>query len=492
MSTAATLTRRDWLKLAGLLTCVGLFYVWTAFTCTFSPRPAPDLQYFYNHLSRAFMAGQTSLLIQPSPQLLALADPYDPATNGLLRLHDAVLFHGKYYLYYGPVPAIGLFIPFRLLTHLDLPEPVAVATFCTIGLIYSFLLLVWLCKAYIPDTPFWLLMSAILALGFGNVTPFMLRRPVHYEVAIAGGFAFAFAGIYYFVTGMLGPRLRLGLVALGSLCVGLAGGSRFPMFAAGFVGLVLALFVIWQRRDRPWREQVWTLLALGGPAAVCLFLLLFYNYVRFGAWGEFGMRYTLQGYQSARTYVFFSLARAPMGFFYYVLVPPRIEPQFPFIFAEPGYFAAPPHDYWLERTAGILPTVPLLGMLLLAPAFWPTWRRRLPLSLVAGAMAVVGAVLLFLVCCAAATMRYEVDFATFFLIPALLLWCLAVTRFPPGDWRRRLVGTTFSVLLVSTVIVGAALSISGYYEDLKYGHPVTFLFLSDLFAPVRYVFFGLR
>src|SRR5262249_46036284 len=68
----------------------------------------------YPLLTDAFRAGQTSLRVQPPAALLALPDPFDPVANASLRLHDASLYHGKYYLYFGPTPALVLFLPYKV------------------------------------------------------------------------------------------------------------------------------------------------------------------------------------------------------------------------------------------------------------------------------------------------------------------------------------------------------------------------------------------
>jgi hypothetical protein len=88
---------------------------------------------YYPLLTDAFLAGQTSLLIEPPAELLALPNPYDPIANAQLRLHDVSLYQGKYYLYFGPVPALTLFLPFRVLTGIHLPSRAAVAIFCAAG-----------------------------------------------------------------------------------------------------------------------------------------------------------------------------------------------------------------------------------------------------------------------------------------------------------------------------------------------------------------------
>jgi hypothetical protein len=51
----------------------------------------------------------------PAPEISALPDPYDSVANGPYRLHDASFYKGRYYLYFGPVPAVVLFLPFSLL-----------------------------------------------------------------------------------------------------------------------------------------------------------------------------------------------------------------------------------------------------------------------------------------------------------------------------------------------------------------------------------------
>src|SRR5262245_32215828 len=64
-------------------------------------------RYFHELLGDAFAAGQLSLVVQPSPQLLALSDPYDPRNReNIPFLHDASLYQGKYYVYWGPFPGL--------------------------------------------------------------------------------------------------------------------------------------------------------------------------------------------------------------------------------------------------------------------------------------------------------------------------------------------------------------------------------------------------
>ena len=472
--------------IAGAFALVIAFYFWTATSSEGPWRPTANTGSYYNHLADAFRAGQLHLLIDPSPQLLALPDPYDPHQNAGFRLHDAVLFKGKYYLYYGPTPALLLYLPFKKLTGLEFTDPLAVALSCSIGLFFAFRLIEFLCRLHMPQTPFWLRLASVPALGFGSVMPFLLRRPLHYEVAISVGYALAFAGLYYFVAGSLGGRLKRGRIAVGSLLLGLAAGARVPLLAAGLVPAVLAGYVILNRKREPLRDHLMTLLAFGAPLTACVFLLGLYNHLRFGSWTEFGVSYTLQGLQSARTYKFYSLARGSAGFFYYVLAPPHLSADFPFIRLDPAFYLPPPSGYILEPVAGILPNVPLLVILLLVPLLYlGSSHPPLTLWLAAAPLLAAGLVLLLQATLAAGTMRYEVDFATFLLVPALLLWFACVNALRYARAWRMITVTIFAGLLLVTIIVHTAFSLVGYYDNLKRGSPRTYEMIHAVFLPLE-------
>ena len=156
-------------------------------------------------LSDALLAGQLNLLVKPAPELLALKNPYDPAVNAPYRLHDMSLYHGRYYMPWGPTPALTLFIPFRVLPG-DLPENLAVAIFSFGGLVFSTLLFKLLLRRFFPSNPPWFEFVGAAALAFGNAAPFILRRPAVYEVAITSGYCFMFAGLYFLCSAAIAER----------------------------------------------------------------------------------------------------------------------------------------------------------------------------------------------------------------------------------------------------------------------------------------------
>ena len=145
-----------------------------------------DLNGHYNHLGRAFAQGHLHLPLEPSKELLALKDPWDPAMNQGLRLQDAVLFKGRYYLYHGAGPAVLLFAPWRVITGYDLPESFALVLMCFAAYLFLSGTLLTLLKRVdaVPSPALLAIMLLVLAIGTG--VPYLLIRVAVYEVAIAG------------------------------------------------------------------------------------------------------------------------------------------------------------------------------------------------------------------------------------------------------------------------------------------------------------------
>src|SRR5579871_4598371 len=128
--------------------------------------PAPGTGY-YDLLARGFANGHLYTAVDPVPELLALSDPYDPIANAPYRVHDMSLYRGRYYLYFGPVPALTLFLPWGLITGKPLGDGRA-ALICVIaGYVFSLLLLRALLHARNIRPGVWLTAGAILFLGLG-------------------------------------------------------------------------------------------------------------------------------------------------------------------------------------------------------------------------------------------------------------------------------------------------------------------------------------
>jgi hypothetical protein len=172
-------------------------------TAAVRPGPEPD---FHNLIADALLRGQAHLTVQPPRELLRLKDPYDPHANTKLRIDhgliDLSLYKGKLYAYFGPAPAILLFIPFRLLRVGDLSPALAALVFSVLGFAFSVLLFKRLARYFFGSIPLWIECFSILALGLAVPVPFIIYAGCGYEVAIACAYFLLFAGLYCLTSGL--------------------------------------------------------------------------------------------------------------------------------------------------------------------------------------------------------------------------------------------------------------------------------------------------
>ena len=314
---------------------------------------------YYALLTDAFLAGQTNLLVQPSAELLALPDPYNPVANGQFRLHDASLYHGKYYLYFGPTPALVLFLPYKVLTGSHLPGRAAVALFYTCGFASSCGLFFLLAKREEWDCPRWFALAAVLSLGTVPGVAFLVARPSFYEVAIGAGYCFVMAGFLLAAHSLGEDSPRTASLIGAGLCFGLAVGCR-PHLA--LLAILMVALVAWRTRSHKTRA-----LGFAAPVVLCGVLLAAYNYARFQSPFEFGNHYQLAaGVQNQGSV--FRLAKFIPGVYYLLFSPPWIGLHYPFVGPSESLsaFASLPEGFSVGPTIGLLWAAPmaLLGLMM--------------------------------------------------------------------------------------------------------------------------------
>jgi hypothetical protein len=490
------------LAVFGVLVLALAFYLWTAASSIPFTLRSVDAD-IYNWLTTAFLHGHTYLLITVPPGLRHLADPYNPALNApyTYAYHDLSLYHGHFYSQWGPTPVLTLFAPFRI-TGLRMPESLAVALYAWVGLVFSVLLLRALLTHLVPRTPPWVLLVSAVGLALTNTLPFLLRRPVQYEVAIACGYCFEMAGLWLMVTAVLAPEFRRGRMIVGSLCLGLAVGARPTLALGGAVAVAAALWEL-KRRTGRYRlhansETVKVLTYSLGPFVVCGLLLAWYNHVRFGGFTNFGERYEIASTDQMNA-PFYRFSWILPGLFTYLLLPARIALTFPHAFLQSaandpfslprGYAGASPQLPG-EPTGGVLTTMPITLLLFAVPVMW--WQRRSDerRALVAATgLVTLGLAVATLVSWAlfGTTERYEVDFVSLLLIPAFLVWAMLLSRAQHRTSARRICAAAGVVLTVIGAAIGTGISFTGYQDLLRLLHPATFDALEDATAPIATV-----
>jgi hypothetical protein len=454
------------LVIVGCVAFVLLVYVRCAWSYEKDLNPAPRRTDFHNLVADALVHRQAELTIKPPPGLLKLKNPYDPVANAPYRgqgIHDLSLYKGRLYAFYGPAPAVLLFIPFRLLRVGDLSPTLAGLVFCTLGFAFSLLLFRKLTHRFFGNVRAWIDCFAILALGLAIPAPFIIYIGRAYEVSIACGYFLLFAGLYFLVSGLLSTtRSRLVLLALGS--AGLAGAiaARPNLGVAGlFVALAIAI-VIRRPTEEPGRGRIEQIAAIAVPYAVIGVLLALYNFVRFDAVTEFGAKYQLSG-TDATKYAYYQLWYIPHGLYYYLLAPARFSHVYPYAFLLKNVPFVQSNDvYTHEPVAGVLTNMPLIGLGLVFTATQvPRLARENRLALLAivsavfaGGLIVAGAAFTL----RGATMRYTLDFSPLLLIAVLLAWAFWSLRLNARGTRFWLLQTPWVLALTASALFNMAIT----------------------------------
>ncbi|WP_445148496.1 hypothetical protein [Baekduia sp. Peel2402] len=505
--TSAAAQRESRLTWPGVVVAVAVllllaFYAWTASSAGDPFNKVNQYNFssggsdYYNLQADAFLHGRLWLDVPIDPKLKSAANPYLVDVPRTVKgLPDGSFYNGRYYMSWGPAPAVTTFLPPRLL-GLELRENLAVVLYLFFGVLMAGATLRLLLRRVVPSAPRAVLWAGTVALALASSAPWILRRAIVYEVAISAAFFFMMAGLLLLVRELLREQEepRRGRLAWVGVLFGLAVLSRPSM---GFV--VLGLTGLgWVLRPRALRTLA--PLVVGIPIAAGL-LFMVYNMARFSGPLDFGNKWQTTG-RDVREIPFNSLANLPPALWGYLVGPVRLMLDFPYVHlpVEPRAPFSVSSDYGQEETGSVLWAVPfaLLSVAFLARVWWRRRRanasggerderdvaERPVLRVVVALMAT--AVLAFVpvsIGVPGYTERYELDFLPYLIIAATLGWAALVvdasTRRRAAWWRRGGL-----VLAAWSVLVGVAISFTGYYDGLRTFKPNTFEKLEKAFSPL--------
>ncbi|STX52412.1 Uncharacterised protein [Legionella busanensis] len=424
----------------------------------------------YQYLTQSFLAGHLDLLVQPSQELLNLPDPYDPVQNYKLRLHDASLYNDKYYLYFGPLPIIVFHIPFKLLTGFYPSDGLAAFFFLSLGFMVNFFLIIKIKEQYFPRISELQLGLMGALLGFANGAPFLMSRPVVYEIAIASTFCFMSFALFFLYK--ITQKYKTKDIILFSLCLSLCVAGR-PHFVLICFCLLPALFIYLIKHTSKNRFTLIT--ALFAPAAGVGFMLALYNYVRFGSIWNFGHIWQLSCNNIKALHKELSnLGKIPRNLLYssyfYFLQPFLIVKIFPYIrliWHNCRYHID--NDYYLEAIVGVFITTPFILLVLALPKliliYFRNRKKTAPLLWFLLFTSFVPFITtLFLLILPFAIQRYQVDFIPYWVLLAIITFWL-YEDYARHSIHFKIIKIIFIVTAVMSIYMGFSLGL-GYWTTL--------------------------
>lgn len=329
----------------------------------------PSITNDYIQLATAFQHGSLSLEIKPSSAVLALQNPYDPAA----RRHtpypiDYSLYKGKYYLYFGPIPAL-LLVVIKFLGFATTNDNHLVFIFASGTLIFQSLLIVKIWKRFFQSTSIWVLPLCILFSGLAFPIPWILTEARIYEAASTGGQFFFLAGFYFVFTALDRETISIRQFILAGTLWTFAIGSRLTQIVPISFALVMVIFWIFRTstQSKLRSRVIYPLIALCSPIILGAAILGWYNWARFDSIFETGFYYALAGpYLQKYSHVLFSPLYLLPNLYNYLVMRPKISMTFPFLQSMPGYgtvkfpFIQVPPVYHEWILTGILFSTPFI------------------------------------------------------------------------------------------------------------------------------------
>ncbi len=262
---------------------------------------------YYSMLADGMLAGRLSIDYTPDE----------------VNLIDMVPFEGRYYLQWGPVPAV-----FHLVVKLagwELSDRVACLLAGWLASLAFLGILLKLRQVYFRGAPLWVGRWLFLAFALGTPTAFVALRTTIYHESIGVAAMFIVFGCLALLRYIDTRSARW--VWLCGAALALAIGTRVThvCYAAGFFLGLVALEFHW----RPgWRISLPRLTGFALPVFAACVMHLAYNQARFGSPWEYGLQYMADPIQQEAG---FSIRRIPENFLHYVVAPIGFKAGLPWI-----------------------------------------------------------------------------------------------------------------------------------------------------------------
>lgn len=297
----------------------------------------PENRGQYEMLAKSFLEGHLYLDIEPDPKLEALDNPYDPierAVNFAGYPWDHAYYKGHFYMYYGVVPVVLLFLPYLAITGQSLDGYHAsqiFAAFFIVGIFALFHMLVKKCFRNASTGLYLFLSVALSVIGIWYV----IEAPQLYCLPFVSGICFETWSIYFFLRAVLfeeNTNRQIFFAFWGALCGALVFGCRPPIGMMNII--VIPLFIHFLRSKKVTRSLIAKIFIVVIPYIVVATLLMAYNYARFDNPFEFGQTYQLTTDDNTNLGNFadnFSLIKYINGFLYYFISYTPLTNEFPFV-----------------------------------------------------------------------------------------------------------------------------------------------------------------
>lgn len=271
------------------------------------------------------------------PQFLKDMDnPYDTAARsqegavaGQTARWDVAYYNGHYYVYFGIVPLLLMYLPFRLLFKAPFPTALGIAAFAILFSVGSYLLLSFIAKKKFKGQSVGSFILVFLLFINCSGILFFSKRPDFYSLPIITAMTFSVFGIFFWLKALSQERHRRLLFFGGALLMALVAGCRPQIVLLSFIALPIFWSYFFKDKYLLKKDGILDLVSLAVPYVAVAAGLMYYNAIRFSSPFDFGANYNLT--TNDMTVRGFDFGRIGLGLFTYLFQLPAFSAIFPFI-----------------------------------------------------------------------------------------------------------------------------------------------------------------
>lgn len=436
----------------------------------------------YIELTDAIMEGHFYINEEPDTKLTELENPYDPSSRneaGASAKWDHAYYEGKYYVYFGIVPALLFNIPAKLISGADLMPHICILILIPIFILMSYLLIYAIAKKFMQrkdeSVPLllYIMLTTLFVTGIG--TGFLLVWPDMYTLPIFTAVTLGVSGLYFWLTAFKENDNGYGLSKVklfaGSLLMALIAGCRPQLLLVLFTAAAIYGSAVFKERKLFSAKSAVESLCFALPIVLFALFMFYYNYSRFGSVFDFGAQYNMTtNDMTARS---FDLGRIFQGIFYYVLQPFNIEGTFPYVTTT--NFATNYMGITIKEGTygGVLFIQPVLWILLIIPKIKRELKEKGLYALTAMLVAFA-----FIIAFADAIMagilaRYFIDFTWLLVLAAIIVIFTAYNKYRERDYIK-IFNYCLPVCFMISLFITFAVTVGGRYYSPMDTNPEMF------------------
>ena len=423
----------------------------------------------------ALKSGQVHLNGKVSSRFANIKDPYNRcerdniAIKGEDYVWDTAYFNGKTYIYFGILPAIIVFLPFNLLTHMYLKVSFFVFI-CTVAILFILKkILSKIISIFYKNIKFRTIFSLLIILYSGTMLLFINNCARVYEVSIMSALYLVLQGIYFLLKAYEKQNNNR-YILLGCICMALSVACRPIALLSSLiiVPYLLMVFINYVKsfniEENGKRNLILFILSVTVPYILVGISLMIYNNIRFGNPFEFGLKYQLTVCNANELKNRFSTIF--IGLFTNFLMPPCFINVLPFIQKisnHPSFYGY----YYLEDMIGGLFAICPLCLITFYIIKFNKKDYDKKIKVIVNSLLIVGLVMAVLsIMIAGSCQRYLIDYAWIFIFASIFMICSYLENCN-NKGVEKIIEKLITLIMIYTLILSIFMGITGEKNYLE-------------------------